>query len=209
MHIGIIFLASGFGRRFGGNKLLAHVGGKSLFTYGLENLRAAMRLAEKRGGMAQLVVVSPYEAIGDYAVSHGIAVVDNPDHEEGMAAAIRAGVRYFETHRPAGTSLEREVVGFHAYAFFVADQPLLSAESISDFLTGFTACGKSIGCMASASHVGNPAIFSADYVPDLLALRGDVGGKGILHAHQEEVWMYCVDDRQLFDVDTKGDIKKV
>ena len=36
VQIAVIYMASGFGKRFGGNKLLEMIEGKPLFAYGLE-----------------------------------------------------------------------------------------------------------------------------------------------------------------------------
>ena len=39
MHIALIYMASGFSRRFGGNKLLAPLAGKPLYRHGFDHLQ--------------------------------------------------------------------------------------------------------------------------------------------------------------------------
>jgi CTP:molybdopterin cytidylyltransferase MocA len=47
----------------------------------------------------------------------------------------------------------------------------------------------------------NPVLFDRAAFPDLLTLKGDVGGRGIFHKHHVE-YLPWHDDRLLLDVDT-------
>ena len=88
--------------------------------------------------------------------------------------------------------------------FFVADQPFLRKETVENFLADFEKSGKKIGCMSYRNTPGNPVIFHECFVPELMALQGDTGGKKVLKKHLEEVFFYEVQDPgELEDWDMK------
>ena len=56
-----IYMASGFGSRFGENKLMAELGGKPLYRHGMECLILAGRLLVlEEGWLLNLIVVCKY-----------------------------------------------------------------------------------------------------------------------------------------------------
>ena len=63
MKLSMIYMASGFGRRFGSNKLLASLGGRPLYMYGLTALAEAAVLLQAEGTECQLITVSQYAEI--------------------------------------------------------------------------------------------------------------------------------------------------
>ena len=64
MKISFIYMASGYGRRFGSNKLYARLDGRPLYRHGLECLLAAAgELKEKDGFDVGLILVSQYRDI--------------------------------------------------------------------------------------------------------------------------------------------------
>ena len=51
---------------------------------------------------------------------------------------------------------------------------------------------------------GNPVIFHNSFVPELMELQGDTGGKSVLKRHIDEVFFYEAEDPgELEDWDTK------
>ena len=59
MRAAFIYMASGFGSRFGGNKLLEQLEGKPLYRHGLDTLREAAREAARMDGwQGRIIVVS-------------------------------------------------------------------------------------------------------------------------------------------------------
>lgn len=63
MRISFIYMASGFGSRFGSNKLLVPFKGKELYRHGLDCICQAAGELEKEGHQTEVLVVSQYEAI--------------------------------------------------------------------------------------------------------------------------------------------------
>lgn len=195
MNIALIYMASGKGVRFGSNKLLTHICGQPLYQYGFQALQQAISLVVPRGITCTVYVISPYREIREWCRTRGALVSDNPDAEEGISSSIRIGTA-------CGKNSD-------AIAFFVADQPLLQARNIADFLAGYAQNGCSLGAVTAAGRLGNPAVFSSSYVPKLLALHGDQGGKKLLHEYDDCLWRFPVPVEELLDVDTGDDMKIV
>lgn len=185
-------MASGFSRRFGGNKLLAPLAGKPLYRHGFDQLQdAARRISVSLSCSCCLYVVSQYDEILSWCRAHGAIAVKNTAAGEGMAASVRLGV---ETSAAAD-----------AWAFFAADQPFLSSEIISDFVKQYAQSGCGIGCAVSGCRRGSPAIFSHVYKDELLALQGDKGGRAILEKYKDDLWSFTMPEGELCDIDTRDD----
>ena len=110
MRISFIYMASGFGSRFGSNKLLVPFKGKELYRHGLDCICQAAGELEKEGHQTEVLVVSQYEAILKQAESRGLLAVPNRFSGEGITASLRLGT--------SSASPETE-----ALLFSVADQP--------------------------------------------------------------------------------------
>ncbi len=181
----ILYLASGSSRRFGSNKLLYPVAGRPLFLHGLETLQAAVQ----GRGDCTLTVVSRYAEIRDAAASLGIHAVDSPDSEMGVSHTIRAGISSLPDLTPEDFLL-----------FAVADQPHLTAASVQNLLA--QARPGTIGAsLAYGDCPGNPTLFSARLVPELIALQGDTGGRKVLKRHPC-IFVQAQSPRELEDIDT-------
>ena len=192
MHIALIYMASGFSRRFGGNKLLAPLAEKPLYRHGFDHLQdAARRIEAALSCSCRLYVVSQYDEILSGCRAHGAITVKNTAAGEGMAASIRLGVK-------ASAAAD-------AWAFFAADQPFLSGKTISDFVKQYAQSRCGIGCAVSGSRRGSPAIFSHAYKDELLALQGDRGGRAILETCEDDLWQFAVPEGELCDIDTRDD----
>ncbi len=190
MRLAMIYMASGFGRRFGSNKLLTPLWGRPLYQHGLQHLlEAAGRLEDCGNFQTSVIVVSQYEEILDCARSLGAGAVYNPFSAEGITVSIRLGTM----NAPADTEL---------YLYFVADQPCLSAESVVRLVEGLVESGCGIGSVKN----GSPCIFAAKYREELLALTGDRGGRQIIRRHPEDVWEMELPDKELWDIDLPGDL---
>ena len=192
--IHMILLAAGFSRRFGENKLLYPIKGKPMYLWTMERLKEI----QEEGLADSLTVVSQYEEIIKEAARQGIFGVKNPRSERGISSSLQIGLKAAESHK-CGEAEDY-------YMFFVADQPFLRKETVENFLADFEKSGKKIGCMSYGKVPGNPVIFHERFVPELMELRGDTGGKRVLKKHMEEVFFYETEDPgELEDWDTKKD----
>ncbi len=197
--LGLVLLASGSGKRFGGNKLLADLGGMPLSVRAFTTLREAGLMLEQHGIKTILFPVT-----ADGAVERAIAAaagegpaevrfIHNPGAAEGMAASVRCGA----------SAASREGCG--SILFFAADQPFFPAEDISRLVREFLASGKRMAC-AYSDHPANPALFRADMLEELLSLKGDTGPRKLLAQRAADVHHYVVSDRKLVDIDTQEDL---
>ncbi len=218
-YIAFIYMASGFGIRYGANKLLEIVEGKPLYCHGLETLAEVAGELEKgciagdlrRKGRAEgagegaasgvelgmevrLTVVSQYEEILEKAKKMGAVPVYNPNSGEGITASIHLGIEASgQGRRP------------DAYLFSVADQPWLKAESIVRMVEEFWKSGRTMACLTDGSRRGNPVLFAEKYRQELMELTGDRGGSQILRRYPGQVLEVPVGPEELRDVDWPGD----
>lgn len=187
MRIRIIYLAAGFSRRFGANKLLFPIEGKELYRHLLERW---MDLKSERTDIGEIVVVTRYEEICDALKAAPVLTVKNEHSHLGISSSLKLGIL-------AGSGEE-----FDAYLCSVADQPYLSKKTMIDFINGFKKSGCGIGVLQSGEAFGNPVIFSSKYREELLELCGDQGGKQVVNAHPEDVWVLKeVPAEELEDID--------
>ncbi len=124
-----------------------------------------------------------------------VTVVENPAYRDGLSTSIRAGVGAL----PAG---------FDAVVFLLADMPRVRATHIDRLISAFAKAGRPSICVPThGGRQGNPVLWGADYLPDLLALAGDVGGRALLARHADRVHeVEMPDDAVLIDVDQPSDL---
>lgn len=186
----IIYLAAGNSRRFGRNKLLAVFQGKPLYRHGLDMLSDFC----KNRRDCTLTVISQYEEILEQARANGICAIPSPDSKKGMSYTMKAAINSLN-------NLQQE----DFLLFVVADQPYLTAQTIKR-LTEAAACGVEAASVAYGDRPGNPAMFSARLIPELLALEGDEGGRKILKNHPC-IYVQVEKEQELYDVDTPQKIR--
>ena len=190
-----VLLASGFGRRYGGNKLVEDLDGKPLYRHALEHVTQAL-------GKERTVVVTQYREILEAVRYDGIRALQNDDAAEGICASIRIGTQ---------EALERE--GSEAVLFFAADMPFLPAEEIRRYARQFLWSGKTYGCMESGPvhTMTNPGAFRlydakkarTPAAGQLLSLHGDRGAMRIMKEHPQDVFRYQVAEEAVRDIDVR------
>ena len=79
-------MASGYSRRFQGNKLLYELEGMPLIAHTLQKLASLKQ--------DKLIVVTQYDEIAKLAIAYGAVVIANPYADEGQAASIRLGIAH-------------------------------------------------------------------------------------------------------------------
>lgn len=178
-------MASGFGRRFGQNKLLYPVEGASMAERAFAALPPAL--------FHRAAVVSACPEIMAWAEDAGYIPVYNPCAAEGRAASIRLGLAALG-----------EVDGA---LFAVCDQPWLRRDSVERLLADFAANPDSICALSFRGRRGNPVVFPAALFPELLALTGEEGGGKVLKAHPQLLRLTeAGSELELRDVDTPDDL---
>ena len=172
-----VLMASGFGRRYGGNKLLDDLDGRPLYRHALDHIAQAL-------GKDALIVVTQYDEIFHQVREMGIRAVLNDQAAEGISASIRLGTEHALRSYPAIAQTGRTEGAESASGsdpvllFFAADMPYLSAEEIRRYVRQFLWSGKSFGCMeAGPDHImTNPGAFRLGRVPSPLMEDAPAGG---------------------------------
>lgn len=186
MKLALILLAAGDSRRFKGNKLLHKWNGKPMYRYIIEEVESLPEHLFDRK-----LIVTQYQEIGDVMKDYGYEIIVNKESSLGISHSIHLALK----------SLEREETDF---CFGVCDQPYLKAATIEGLVKGWRESGKGIGCLCNMGELGNPAIFSNPYGQELLALRGDVGGKRVIRNHIDDLYLHEVPDGlELVDIDVR------
>lgn len=181
LKVGCIVMAAGNARRFGSNKLLAEIAGKSLIQWALE--------AVPRDRLYTMAVVSQYPEVLSLAERLGFTAVENGRPDLGVSRTIRLGL---EALPPCDGVL-----------FQVADQPGLRRETAAALVDLWQRHPSRIAALGHGGVRGNPCLFPARFFPELLALEGDTGGSAVIRRHPEALMLLEAEEEELRDVDTK------
>jgi len=182
MKIGAVVLAAGEGRRFGGNKLLAIVGGEPVIT----------RVLRALDGIERVVVVGAHvEELMQYLRSE--VVIYNPNYREGMSTSIKLGLRFFQD--------------YDAVLIVLGDMPLITRETINKIINTYHE-----GCTAVIpTHKGlrgNPVLIHRSLFNELMRLRGDVGARELLRDRADVCYVECGPE-VIMDIDTLDDLARI
>lgn len=185
-------MAAGLSSRFGGNKLLAPLGGKPLIAWTIQAALASR--------LSRVAIVLGHErdavrtAIADLMAEDRIVDVVNEDYRDGQSRSVVAGLNAVRGNCSGAM-------------FLVGDQPLLTADIIDALIAAHARTGTGI-CHPSANGVRrNPVIFAERFFPDILALIGDNGARALIDAHPEAVTaVEFADDAPFRDIDRTGDL---
>lgn len=189
--VAAILLAAGTSSRMGRPKSVLLLGDKPLLVHSLDALRAS--------GVGEIVVVlgAGADRIRREIPLDGTRVVVNPEFAEGMSSSIRAGVA---------------AVSDRASAFLIVlgDQPLVTAATIGGLVARYQTTHSVAIVPTFRGTRGNPVVFDRSLVPEMQAVRGDVGCRAVLAAHAAEVVEFPVDDPGIrIDVDTPEDLERL
>ena len=183
--LGCVIMASGLGKRFGGNKLMADFGGQPML---------ARILSATEGIFDRRVVVTRHEDVAAYCRSQGVEVVlhDMPNRND----TVRLGL---------------EAVGeVDGCLFCPGDQPLLRKETIEALVNGWKNAPDFIWRTAFEDQPGAPILFPRWAFSELLTLPEGKGGAFLAKKYPERVRLHPVRDRkELMDVDTRETLKEL
>ncbi|MDO5048099.1 MAG: nucleotidyltransferase family protein [Anaerococcus sp.] len=185
MKISAIIMASGLSERMGTNKLLMKVFDKKLYQQTLD-------LVEKVG-FDQVILVSSYKEILEDGENRGFISLYNENNIVGKSESIKLGVNNTKEDS--------------AMMFFVADQPLLSLETVKVLIEEFRK-NPMITYPRSTKRRGAPVIFPSQYRDDLLNLTYDQGGM-VLVKDDNKNEVLIEDVRELWDVDTYENLMEI
>lgn len=180
-NIGCVIMASGLGKRFGGNKLMADFGGRPMVSWIID--RACFCFEE-------VLVVTRNEAVVDLCNSKGVKVVF---HEFPFQSdTVRLGIE----------NMCNNVTGV---VFSVADQPFLSIDTLEKIVVAATKNPDYIWRVGHKNTVGSPIYFSKKYFEELKNLPEDKGGSFICRKYPDKTRVLEIDNSlELKDIDTRN-----
>lgn len=180
-----IILAAGASSRFGENKLEVMLNNKPVITSVLE--------AVAQSELDNSILVYHDDVIKNYAAPFKkLKCIYNPNAKQGMSTSVICGIKACE--KP------------EAYVFINGDQPLLTAEFINNLLHHYREKKQSILVPRYNKKRGTPTIFQRKWRSQLLAVKGDKGGREIIKNNPEEVFYLDIENQYVgMDIDTKED----
>ena len=203
--LGCVIMASGLGKRFGGNKLMAELKGKPLIQYALD---ATEGIFERR------VVVTRHKEVEELCRRQGVPVVFHslPYRSD----TVRLGLESLGAGTDAGksgTEAEIEIAppaenGLEGCMFCPGDQPMLGRETVASLALCAASGKNTIWRAVWNGQEGSPVLFPAWVFPELLALPEGKGGGFAAGKHRELVRTVSARSQwELKDVDCLEDLE--
>lgn len=185
-----VVLAAGSARRFGGGKLLAGYQGRPLLHGALAAARAAP--------VETVIVVTGADADAVAACALGfdpaLTLVHAADHDEGMAASLRAGVAAVPD-------------GLDGAFVFLGDMPRVPHAVLAPMAAALADGGPAVAPEFEGRR-GNPVLLGRALFGEVAELTGDQGARPILQRlGGAVVRIQAPDDGVLFDVDAPQDLQ--
>jgi molybdenum cofactor cytidylyltransferase len=180
-----VVLAAGSSTRMGRPKLALAVDGEAMLR------RVARAALASRCREVVVVLGADAKTYEPLLAGLPVRIVRNPDHREGIASSLRAGVR----------ALAPKADGV---VVLLADQPFVTADAIDGLLE--RASGAVVAASRTEGVVGPPAYFARAVFPELLALRGDRGARAVVEAHAAEAVIVPLAGEAAADVDRPSDL---
>lgn len=176
--LGCVIMASGLGKRFGGNKLMADFCGKPM-------IQRALDVTE--GLFSHRVVVTRHESVAQLCREQNVQVIlhDSPHKSDTVRLGLQA------------------LGDLDACMFLPGDQPLLRRETVAMLLENWKGNLDRIVRPAYEDSEGSPVLFPAWAFPELVSLPEGKGGSVVMQRHLHEICRVSISNPfELADVDT-------
>ena len=181
--IGCVIMASGLGKRFGGNKLMADFEGAPMICRVLD---------ATEGIFSKRIVVTRHQDVAQLCEARGVETLlhDLPNRNDTVRLGLEA------------------MVDMERCLFAVADQPLLRWESVAGLALASVNAPDSIWRLSFADIPGSPVIFPSWAFSELKTLPEGKGGDIVIKKYPERVRTVTVRDvNELKDVDSPKDLE--
>jgi molybdenum cofactor cytidylyltransferase len=174
----------------GVQKLLLPFGGKTVIAHIVDQLLASTV------GEVHVVVGHQRELISRELSTRPVSIVNNSNYKSGMLSSVRCGLG----------SLPRQC---RAVLVALGDQPSITSGLIDQMLQSFATTEKRILVPFYDGKRGHPLLFSKHYRNNILTQYDNVGLRGLLHAHPDDVFELTVSTSAvLSDMDCPEDYRR-
>lgn len=121
-----------------------------------------------------------------------VKIVINPGYNQGLSASIKAGLQ----------AMDKRTL---AFLIALGDQPLVKGRVINKIISNYQESAKGIVIPVHRGVRGHPTLFDIKYKDETLRLSGDIGARGIVGEHHDDVLEVEVDTASIIsdiEVDT-------
>ena len=188
---GVLILAAGNSSRLGKPKQLLTYKGKGLLQITLDAAK------HSKADKVAVVLGAHHQMIQEKLVTGQVELLINDQWEKGMSTSLQMGIAYFTEVFP----VDRIVV-------LLCDQPFVDAELIKELLSTQTNTEQGIVCSRYGNAFGVPAVFTKNYFPKIMDLKGQEGAKKIIMGHIHDL-EYVEFPKGNIDIDTEQDYLKL
>jgi molybdenum cofactor cytidylyltransferase len=164
-----IVLAAGRSRRMGVQKLLLPFGSKTVIAHIVEQLTASSV------DEVHVVVGCQGEQVSRELSGRPVSIVNNSNYKSGMLSSVRCGLQAIAQQ-------------CRAVLVVLGDQPSVTTKLIDQMLKSFASTEKQILMPLYQGKRGHPIIFSAAYRDEILTHYDNVGLRGLLYAHKDDIY---------------------
>ena len=196
VEVATIVLAGGRATRFGtgpnDSKVFALLDGMPLVAH-----VAATALRSRTSHVLVVVGQAASRAVQIFGEQPAVTLVRNHDYASGMATSIKAGIAALPDTSDGALIL-------------LADMPLVSHATLDRLITLFEGRRPDAVVPRYAGCWGNPVLIGRPLFPQMLALSGDRGARGVLEEPGHDVITCDVDDPHvLTDIDTPDALDRI
>lgn len=190
-------MAAGLATRMGRDKLALPWKKTTVLGHVLETVLEAIKLQKSESNLSKIEIhVVSRQPIETYVSEDGIR--DFREHE---------GIwRYVPSPRPLAETINIGLQDInnqvHSYAFLPGDQVGINVQELSACLEEVLKYCPDFLVPIAGDITGSPVFFHKRYVPELLALQGEQGGRLVLYKYPERWHKFPVMKNLFSDVDT-------
>lgn len=189
--IGAILLAAGSSSRLGQPKQLLPFNGIPLVRH------VAMQALGSRLAGLTVVVGHEADAVREALAGLSITIVENPSYKSGQSTSLKSGLLTFSRQ-------------LQAVLILLVDQPFVDTALIDQIIALYEETGAPIVAPRFKGRRGNPVLFDASLLPELMTVSGDAGARDIIARHRDRlVSLPISDDRYFLDIDTWEDYQNI
>ena len=168
-----IVLAAGRSRRMGVQKLLLPFGSKTVIAHIVDQLTASSV------DEVHVVVGCQGKRVSRVLSGRPVSIVNNSNYKSGMLSSVHCGL---------GAMAQQ----CKAVVVVLGDQPSITTKLINQMLQTFASTEKQILMPLYQGKRGHPLMFSAAYREEILTHYDNVGLRGLLYAHKDDIFELSV-----------------